>query len=82
VIRSLFFCSEVVGLRFFFRSLAESLSCQVSWRQGGVTSLDPSVLASLSARYGLEMKPETVPELVQRFQLIFPGEPVALSAVG
>jgi hypothetical protein len=39
-------------------------------------------LASLCARYGLEMKPDTVRELVQRFQLLFPGEPVGLSATG
>jgi hypothetical protein len=61
------------GFERFFRELSD---------QGGVTNLEPSVLASLCARYGLEMKPETVPELVQRFQLSFPGEPVALSAVG
>lgn len=61
------------GFERFFSELSD---------QGGVTKLEPSVLASLCAQYGLEMKPETVPELVQRFQLTFPGEPVALSAVG
>lgn len=61
------------GFEHFFRELSD---------QGGVTKVEPSVLASLSARYGLEMKPESVPELLQRFQLSFPGEPVALSAVG
>lgn len=50
--------------------------------QGGVTKIEPSALASLCARYGLEMKPETVPELVERFQLSFPGEPVVFSAAG
>ena len=49
---------------------------------GGVTKVDPSALASLCARYALEMKPESVPELLQRFQLRFPGEPVALSSGG
>jgi hypothetical protein len=41
--------------------------------------IQPAVIGSLFERYGLEMKPETVPELVQRFQLRFPGEPVTLN---
>jgi len=41
---------------------------------GGVTNIEPSTLGSLCARFGLDMKPETVPELVQRFHLRFPGE--------
>ena len=55
------------GFERFFSELSD---------QGGVTNLEPSVLGSLCERYGLEMKPETVPELVQRFNLRFPGEPV------
>ena len=43
---------------------------------GGVTGTDPQAFAALSARYGLEMKPETVPDLLQRFNLVFPGEPI------
>jgi len=43
---------------------------------GGVTGADPQALGALSARYGLEMKPETVPDLLQRFDLVFPGEPL------
>jgi uncharacterized cupin superfamily protein len=31
---------------------------------GGVTNIEPSALGSLCARFGLDMKPETVPELV------------------
>lgn len=61
------------GFERFFSELSD---------QGGITNLEPSVLASLCARYGLEIKPETVPELVQRFQLRFPGEPAALSVAG
>jgi mannose-6-phosphate isomerase-like protein (cupin superfamily) len=60
------------GFEGFFRELSD---------QGGVTNLERSVMASLCERYGLEMKPESVPELVQRFHLRFPGEAVALSAV-
>jgi mannose-6-phosphate isomerase-like protein (cupin superfamily) len=43
---------------------------------GGVTSTDPQTLGALCGRYGLEMNPESVPELVQRFELRFPGDPV------
>jgi len=43
---------------------------------GGVTEADPQTLGELSARYGLEMNPESVPELVERFGLRFPGDPV------
>jgi gentisate 1,2-dioxygenase len=49
---------------------------------GGVTNIEPSALGSLYARFGLDMKPETVPELVQRFHLRFPGEPVTFSTAG
>ena len=55
------------GFEHFFSELAD---------QGGVSNIEPSVLRSLCERYGLEMKPESVPELLQRFQLRFPGEPV------
>ena len=43
---------------------------------GGVTGTTPQALAELSDRYGLEMDPGTVPELLQRFDLVFPGERV------
>jgi mannose-6-phosphate isomerase-like protein (cupin superfamily) len=43
---------------------------------GGVTSADPQTLGALCERYGLEMNPESVPELVERFGLRFPAEPV------
>ena len=42
---------------------------------GGAAEADPQALGALSARYGLEMKPESVPDLLQRFDLVFPGEP-------
>ena len=59
------------GFEHFFRELSDL---------GGVTNAQPSVVGSLCERYGLEMKPETVPELLERFQLRFPGEPVTLSS--
>jgi len=43
---------------------------------GGVANTDPETLGALCERYGLEMRPETVPELVERFELKFPGEPL------
>jgi mannose-6-phosphate isomerase-like protein (cupin superfamily) len=43
---------------------------------GGVTQAAPDVLAELCARYRLDMDPGSVPGLVQRFDLRFPGEPV------
>jgi mannose-6-phosphate isomerase-like protein (cupin superfamily) len=43
---------------------------------GGVTGADPATLAALSERYGLEMDATSVPSLISRFQLRFPGEPI------
>ena len=43
---------------------------------GGVTRAEPLILADLCARYGLEMDPGSVPGLVERFDLRFPGEPI------
>jgi mannose-6-phosphate isomerase-like protein (cupin superfamily) len=36
---------------------------------GGALEADPEALAQLNARYGLEMQPETVPGLLERFGL-------------
>jgi mannose-6-phosphate isomerase-like protein (cupin superfamily) len=43
---------------------------------GGITQAKPQILADLCARYGLEIDPESVPVLVERFDLRFPGEPI------
>jgi mannose-6-phosphate isomerase-like protein (cupin superfamily) len=43
---------------------------------GGVTNADPEDLVSLCQRHQLEMRPDSVPELVERFGVVFPGEPV------
>jgi quercetin dioxygenase-like cupin family protein len=43
---------------------------------GGVTQVAPATLADLCGRYELEMDPDSVPGLVERFGLRFPGEPV------
>jgi mannose-6-phosphate isomerase-like protein (cupin superfamily) len=36
---------------------------------GGALHADPAELAALNGRYGLEMQPETVPDLLERFGL-------------
>ena len=42
---------------------------------GGVSpDADLAALAELCRRYGLEMDPESIPGLVERFELTFPGE--------
>ncbi|HEX7280320.1 MAG TPA: cupin domain-containing protein [Solirubrobacterales bacterium] len=54
------------GFEHFFEELVD---------MGGVVQADPEDLTALNDRYGLEMKPETVPELLDRFGLVV-GEPV------
>jgi mannose-6-phosphate isomerase-like protein (cupin superfamily) len=54
------------GFERFFRELSE---------MGGVAQADPAVFADLRSRYGLEMQPETVPELLERFGVVM-GEPL------
>lgn len=55
------------GFEKFFRELVDL---------GGVTQAEPQTLANLCHFYGLEMDPGSVPELVARFGLRFPGEPI------
>jgi mannose-6-phosphate isomerase-like protein (cupin superfamily) len=43
---------------------------------GGVTNAAPEELAALCARYRLDMDPDSVPGLVERFGVKFPGEPI------
>ncbi|HET7574892.1 MAG TPA: cupin domain-containing protein [Solirubrobacterales bacterium] len=53
------------GFEHFFRELVAL---------GGALKADPDELAALNDRYGLEMKPESVPDLLERFGLRI-GEP-------
>jgi mannose-6-phosphate isomerase-like protein (cupin superfamily) len=55
------------GFEKFFAELVEL---------GGVTRADAGKLRALSERYGLEMDPESIPGLLRRFNLRFPGEPL------
>jgi mannose-6-phosphate isomerase-like protein (cupin superfamily) len=48
------------GFERFFHELSDL---------GGVLAANPAAVAALSARYGLEMQPETVPDLLERFGL-------------
>ena len=43
---------------------------------GGSTRAERQALKALAGRYGLEVKPESIPDLVGRFDLVFPGEPL------
>jgi quercetin dioxygenase-like cupin family protein len=55
------------GFEGFFNELVD---------MGGVTRTAPEKLAELCARYELEMDPDSVPGLLERFDLRFPGEPI------
>jgi len=55
------------GFEGFFRELSD---------MGGVLEADPEQLEQLGERYGFEMRPETVPELLERFGLQL-GEPLS-----
>jgi mannose-6-phosphate isomerase-like protein (cupin superfamily) len=48
------------GFEQFFRELSD---------MGGAVTADPEEVAQLGERYGLEMRPDTVPELLDRFGL-------------
>jgi quercetin dioxygenase-like cupin family protein len=55
------------GFERFFAELVEL---------GGVTNAQPADLGSLCERYELELDPASVPGLVERFGVTFPGEPL------
>jgi mannose-6-phosphate isomerase-like protein (cupin superfamily) len=55
------------GFERFFEALVD---------MGGVAQADPDALAELSARHEFEMEPDSVPGLLERFGLNFPGDPV------
>jgi mannose-6-phosphate isomerase-like protein (cupin superfamily) len=58
------------GFEGFFAELVD---------MGGVTRAAPEALGALSARYGLEMDPSSVPELIQRFGVVMPGTDLTLT---
>src|SRR6476659_3471004 len=61
---------EIISPAGFQRFFAELVDL------GGVAQADPQTLGDLCARYELEMDPGSIPGLVERFGVQFPGEPV------
>ena len=61
---------EIISPAGFERFFAELVDL------GGVAQADPQVMGELCARYELEMDPDSVPGLIERFGLKFPGEPL------
>jgi quercetin dioxygenase-like cupin family protein len=56
------------GFEHYFEELVD---------MGGVANASPEVLGELCERYGLEMQPDSVPGLVERFDLTFPGDEIS-----
>jgi mannose-6-phosphate isomerase-like protein (cupin superfamily) len=61
---------EIIAPAGFERFFAELVDL------GGVTQADPAILGALCERYALEMDPSSVPGLIERFGVRFPGEPL------
>ena len=61
---------EIISPAGFERFFAELVEL------GGVAQAEPQTLADLCVRYELQMNPDSVPGLIQRFDLRFPGEPI------
>ncbi|MCP3462632.1 cupin domain-containing protein [Bradyrhizobium sp. CCGUVB23] len=55
------------GFENFFRELVDL---------GGVAKAHPQALGELCGRYELEMDPNSIPKLIERFGVQFPGEPI------
>jgi quercetin dioxygenase-like cupin family protein len=55
------------GFENFFRELVDL---------GGVAKAQPQALGELCGRYELEMDPGSIPKLIERFGVQFPGEPI------
>jgi quercetin dioxygenase-like cupin family protein len=61
---------EIISPAGFERFFAELVEL------GGVTEVEPERFGELCARYELEMDPDSIPALVERFGLRMPGEPI------
>jgi mannose-6-phosphate isomerase-like protein (cupin superfamily) len=61
---------EIISPAGFERFFAELVDL------GGVTQADPETLGELCGRYALDMDPDSVPGLIERFGVRFPGEPI------
>jgi mannose-6-phosphate isomerase-like protein (cupin superfamily) len=60
---------EIISPAGFEQYFAEAIDL------GGGLAADPAALGELAARYGLELQPESIPALVERFGLRPPGDP-------
>jgi mannose-6-phosphate isomerase-like protein (cupin superfamily) len=61
---------EIISPAGFERFFAELVD------MGGVAQADPDLLGDLCQRYALEMDPDSIPGLVERFGVRMPGEPI------
>ena len=61
---------EIISPAGFERYFAELVE------MGGSTNADRQALMDLGARYGLEVDPTSIPKLIERFGLAFPGVPI------
>jgi quercetin dioxygenase-like cupin family protein len=61
---------EIISPAGFERFFAELVDL------GGVAQSEPETLIALCRRYQLEMDPSSVPGLIERFGVRFPGDPV------
>ena len=61
---------EIISPAGFERFFAELVDL------GGVGAADPEAMGALCQRYELEMDPDSVPGLIERFGLQFPGVPI------
>jgi quercetin dioxygenase-like cupin family protein len=61
---------EIISPAGFERYFAELVA------MGGSTVADRQALMALAARYGLEVDPTSIPKLIERFALRFPGVPI------
>ena len=63
---------EIISPAGFERFFAELVEL------GGAAVADPADLGALCERYALEMDPSSVPGLIERFGVVFPGEPYGI----
>jgi mannose-6-phosphate isomerase-like protein (cupin superfamily) len=61
---------EIISPAGFERFFAELVDL------GGVAQADPAAMGALCERYELDMDPDSVPGLIERFGVRMPGEPV------
>ena len=63
---------EIISPAGFEQYFAELIA------MGGSTRAEPSALGALAKKYGLDVDPKSMPQLVERFGLKFPGEPLSI----